>query len=85
MMKARSKRRIFRRKIDLNLVSIQESDDIKQGDIDYFVGENEYLREDIEYLVEVFEEAKEYGSILEVKPIDFNRLEEWLEEIREKF
>ena len=85
MMKARSKsRRIFRRKIDLNLVSIQESDDIKQGDIDYFVGENEHLREDIEYLVEVFKEAKEYGSILEVKPIDFNRLEERLEEIRDE-
>ncbi|NMB27655.1 MAG: BREX-1 system adenine-specific DNA-methyltransferase PglX [Tissierellia bacterium] len=85
MMKARSKsRRIFRRKIDLNLVSIQESDDIKQGDIDYFVGENEYLREDIEYLVEVFKEAKEYGSILEVKPIDFDRLEERLEEIRDE-
>lgn len=85
MMKARSKnRRIFRRKVNLNLVSIQESNDILKETVNYFAGEDKELRNDIEYLVETFEDAKEYGSILEVKPIGFNRLEERIEEIKEE-
>lgn len=85
MMKARSKnRRIFRRKLDLNLVSIQESNDISKETINYFAGEDEELKKDVEYLIEVFEDAKEYGSILEVKPINFDKIEERLEEIEEK-
>lgn len=85
MMKARSKnRRIFRRKIDLNLVSIQESNDISKETINYFAGEDEELKKDVEYLIEVFEDAKEYGSILEVKPVDFDKIEERLEEIEEE-
>lgn len=85
MMKARSKnRRIFRRKLDLNLVSIQESNDISKETINYFAGEDEELKKDVEYLIEVFEDAKEYGSILEVKPVDFDKIEERLEEIEEE-
>lgn len=85
MMKARSKnRRIFRRKVNLNLVSIQESNDISKETVNYFEGEDKELRNDIEYLVETFEDAKEYGSILEVKPIDFDRLEERIEEIKKE-
>jgi hypothetical protein len=39
-------------------------------------------REDVEYLINVFHDAKEYGSILDVKPIDFDAIERRLEEIR---
>src|SRR5699024_8094074 len=36
----------------------------------------------ITYLIDVFNDAKEYGSILEVKPIDFEAVEKKIEEIK---
>lgn len=89
MMKARSKsRRIFREKVNLNICAIQESNGFPREAIDYFVNhdeteiEKQKLRGDVEYLINVFNDAKEYGSILEVKPIDFDAIERRLEEIR---
>lgn len=97
MMKARSyNRRIFREKIDLNICSIQESNDINgqltvdsgqfKGLVEYFCGGqgtvSEHLKDNFEYLINVFNDAKEYGSILEVKEIDFDAIERRLEEIR---
>jgi type II restriction/modification system DNA methylase subunit YeeA len=89
LMKARSKnRRIFRHKPKMNLCSIQESNDIPKEAIEYLVSvketelEKHFHREDVEYLIEVFHDAKEYGSILDVKKIDFDTLEKRIEEIR---
>ncbi|WP_406543158.1 BREX-1 system adenine-specific DNA-methyltransferase PglX [Clostridium ljungdahlii] len=83
MMKARSySRRIFRKKIDLNVCSIQESNGFSKEAIDFFASGNELLKEDVEYLINVFDDAKEYGSILEVKGIDFDVIERRVEEIR---
>ncbi|WP_342590184.1 BREX-1 system adenine-specific DNA-methyltransferase PglX [Clostridium muellerianum] len=114
IMKARHyNRRLFREiervDLELNLCSIQESNEITKEAIDYFVGVdsgqkivdskkikedvlqevamdtvkvgNDTLREDIEYLVEVFTDAKEYGSILEVKKVNFKALKQRLMEI----
>ncbi|MRN24715.1 BREX-1 system adenine-specific DNA-methyltransferase PglX [Romboutsia ilealis] len=88
MMKARSySRRIFRdierNPISLNVCSIQESNGLTKEDIEYFANGDESLKKDIEYLVEVFTDAKEYGSILEVKEVDFDRIERRLKEIEE--
>lgn len=89
MMKARSySRRLFRRvdidnPIKINVCSIQESNGITKEDIEYFANGNEELEKDIEYLVEVFTDAKEYGSILEVNAVDFERIENRLAEIEE--
>jgi type II restriction/modification system DNA methylase subunit YeeA len=89
LMKARSKnRRIFRNKPKMNLCSIQESNDIPKEAIEYLVSpketelEKQLNREDVEYLIEVFHDAKEYGSILELREIDFDTLEKRIEEIR---
>jgi type II restriction/modification system DNA methylase subunit YeeA len=96
MMKARSKsRRIFREKIDVNVCSIQESNGLVDSGkavdsgqwVEYFVqgaaeSERVKLKADIEYLINVFHDAKEYGSVLEVKPIDFDVIERRVEEIR---
>ena len=89
MMKARSKsRRIFRENININVCAIQESNGFPKEAIDYLVNpeeteiEKRIHREDVEYLINVFYDAKEYGSILEVKPIDFDAIERRLEEIR---
>lgn len=97
MMKARSKsRRIFRERVNLNICAIQESNDFPGEAADYLrnlnynTGETETglekraHREDeeIEYLINTFCDAREYGSILEVKPIDFDAVERRLDEIR---
>lgn len=89
MMKARSKnRRIFREKIELNLCSIQESNGFPKEAIDLLVNrkdtelEKVVHRKDAEYLIEVFHDAKEYGSILEVKDINLNGLLQRIKEIR---
>lgn len=82
-MKARSKnRRIFRREINLNVCSIQESNGIEKEAIEFFADGDEKLKEDVDYLVHVFEDAKEYGSILNVEKVDFDSIEERLEEIK---
>ena len=72
IMKARGyNRRLFREiereELELNLCSIQESNGITKEVKEYFANGNQELREDIEYLANVFTDAKEYGSILEVR------------------
>lgn len=88
MMKARSKnRRIFKEKLDLNICSIQESNGVSKEAIDLLVNPNEAVngtqvkREDVEYLIDIFKDAKGFGSILDVKPIHFDAIEKRLEEI----
>ncbi len=89
MMKARSySRRLFRKvdennPIKINVYSIQESNGITKEDIEYFINGDKELKKDIEYLVEVFTDAKEYGSILKVKEVNFQRIENRLVEIDE--
>jgi hypothetical protein len=73
IMKARQKdSRIFEKEIDLNIVSIQESNIINQEAIDLLVDNIEkqkyknYLEKDLKYLVDLFQDAKNYGSILKI-------------------
>jgi len=83
MMKARSyNRRIFRRPLELNICSIQESNGISQEAIDYFVGDL-LNKDEVEYLVDVFKDAKEYGAILNVKSIDVEAITRRMTEILE--
>lgn len=91
IMKARHyNRRLFREiereHLELNLCSIQESNALGREEIDYFCTlgkgmDNSELREAMEYLCEVFTDAKEYGSILEVKKINFDILKDRLLEL----
>ena len=87
IMKARSySRRLFRdmerNPIELNVCSIQESNGINSEDIEYLSGGDEALKKDIEYLVDVFTDAKEYGSIVEVKNINFLSIYYKIEELK---
>ncbi len=92
IMKARHyNRRLFREiereHLGLNVCSIQESNSIGKEAIDYFCEhttmDSEQLRNDVEYLIEVFNDAKEYGSILEVNNVNFDALRQRLFEIEE--
>ena len=73
MMKARQKdSRIFEKEVDLHIVSIQESNIINQEAIDLLLDNIEeskyknYLENDLKYLVNLFQDAKNYGSILKI-------------------
>ncbi len=91
MMKARAySRRILNEGIRPHLCAIQESNGIpKQEVMDIFdrLAEgplwSNKLRNEVEYLIDVFRDAKEYGSILEIMPIDFEGIEAAIQVIRD--
>ena len=58
---------------DLNIMSIQESNNIKNMNLDFVKSSEE--REQAEYLLNTFENAKEIGSLLIVKDNDYTNLE----------
>jgi type II restriction/modification system DNA methylase subunit YeeA len=88
MMKARSKsRRILNQirdeNLNLNLCAIHESNGISMDALQFFLrGADVNLKTDVEYLVKVFYDAKEYGAILDVKDFDFKSIERRLAEIK---
>ena len=75
IMKARGyNRRLFREiekeALEINLCSIQESNTIGKEVVEYFITDNKHLKDDFEYIVEIFNDSKVYGSILSVKEIN---------------
>ncbi|SDK39637.1 BREX-1 system adenine-specific DNA-methyltransferase PglX [Natronincola ferrireducens] len=84
MMQARSKTPdIFDKKVSLNIYAIQESIDISQEAMDFFIAPQKDLKDEVQYLMDIFQNAKEYGAMLEVKKINFDAIEGRIEEIRE--
>jgi len=82
MMKGRKyNRRILKSRITTNLCGIQESNTIKPEIADFIVQGDQSLQKDVKTLLDVFIDAKEYGSILEVKPLDFDALNNRVKEI----
>lgn len=75
MMKARQyDRRFFSRNIQPHVYSVQESKGITSDIISAFAGENKRVEDDINYLLGTFENAKEYGSIIEIDEIDYDSI-----------
>jgi Eco57I restriction endonuclease. len=82
MMKAREKsRRIFGQGIKLNISAIQESNWMTDEIIEVLVDkkalelDQSRQRETLKYIRDTFKDAKEYGSILDVKPLDLDFLD----------
>ena len=85
MMKARQyDRRLLTRGIQPNVYAIHESNHIPSMAIEYFHQGDARLKTDIERLMTAMRDAKEYGSILNVAPVDFARLYIRFEEIRDE-
>ena len=83
MMKARQyDRRLLTRGIQPNIYSIRESNGIQAMTIEYFHKNDPKLKSDIERIVTEMRDAKEYGSILNITPIDFAGLYARFDEIR---
>ena len=83
MMKARQyDRRLLTRGIQPNIYSIRESNGIQAMTIEYFHNNDPKLKADIESIVTEMRDAKEYGSILNITPVDFAGLYARFDEIR---
>ena len=83
MMKARQyDRRLLTRGIQPNIFSIRESNGIQAMTIEYFHKNDPKLKADIESIVTEMRDAKEYGSILNITPVDFTGLYARFDEIR---
>lgn len=89
MMKGRSKtRRFFNDPVNVNIISIKESNGFPKDAIKYFLSsrslgmEKQVVENDLEYLIDVFHDAKEYGSILRVNKVNFDLIERRLGELR---
>ena len=83
MMKARKyDRRLLTRGIQPNIFSIRESNGIQTRTVEYFHRNDPKLKADIESIVAKMRDAKEYGSILNIKPVDFAGLYARFDEIR---
>ena len=75
MMKAREyDRRFFSRGIQPNVYDVPESNDVDLFSVDYFCGNDSELRKDIIAIIDVLKDAKEYGSILHIPPINFKKI-----------
>lgn len=77
MMKARQyDRRFFTRGIQPQIYEIMESNNADKSSIDYFCGNDAVIKNDVEVLLETLKDAKEYGSILQMPEVDFEKIYE---------
>lgn len=83
MMKAcQYDRRFLARGIQPHVYAIMESNHFDPNMIDFFTDGRKELKAAINSLVSDLHDAKEYGSILDVKPVDFTALYARFDEIR---
>lgn len=83
MMKARQyDRRIFSRGIQPHVYAIAESNDIDAYTRDYFTNNDTTLKTALDSIMDDMRDAKEYGSILTVAPVDFATLYARVEEVQ---
>ncbi len=83
MMKARQyDRRIFSRGIQPHVYAIAESNDIDAYTRDYFANNDPKLKAALDSIIQDLHDAKEYGSILTVAPVDFAALYARMDEVQ---
>ena len=85
LMKARKyDRKILKKGIVPNVYAIQESGNIPDDIIKFIQKNDSTIVNDVIYLKEIFESGKEFGSLIQVKNIDWNNLKQSLQNILEK-
>ena len=84
MMKARQyDRRFFSRQIQPNVYAIQESNGVDRYALDYFCNGDSKLKVAMDIIIKEMHDAKEYGSILNITPVDFPALYARFDEVRD--
>ena len=66
-----------------HVYAIEESNDIDPHAIEYFVNRDQALKASMDSIIKDLHDAKEYGSILNVTPVDFDALYARVEEIKQ--
>lgn len=75
IMKARQyDRRFFTRGIQPQIYEIIESNNADKSSIEYFCGNDSEIKKDITSLLDTLKDAKEYGSILQMPEVDFDKI-----------
>ena len=83
LMKARKyNRRILTKNISPLLCSIEETNSISEDFIEKLVSQDRTIENDLKYLYNSFKDAKEFGSILEIKSLDFNKIIKLLNDLK---
>lgn len=84
MMKARQyDRRFFSRQIQPNVYAIQESNGIDRYALEYFCNGDTKLKAAMDSIIKEMHDAKEYGSILNITPVDFATFYTRFDEVRD--
>ncbi len=82
MMKAREYyKRIFSKKLELNICYTRESNDINKEIIDFISNGNNRIKEELDLIYNSFLDAREYGSLIEAPKIDYDEIKNRLSEI----
>ena len=77
MMKARQyDRRFFSRGIQPRIYEIMESNTVDTASVEHFCGNDTSLKKNVDALLDALKDAKEYGSILQIPAVDFERINE---------
>lgn len=85
MMKARQyDRRFFTRGIHPKIYEIVESNNVDKSSVNYFCGNDQLLKNDVDTILNAMSNAKEYGSIIQVPKVDFERINKRISEINEE-
>ena len=75
LMKARKyNRRILTKGISPLLCSIEETNSISKEFIEELISQDRTIEDSLNYLISSFKNGKEFGSILTIKPIDFEKI-----------
>lgn len=83
MMKAMQyDKRFLKRGIQPHFYEIKESNHVDLFTVDYFANGNGKLKHDIQSIINDTRDAKEYGSIIQINPVDFDALFARFDEIR---
>ena len=84
MMKARQyDRRFFSRQIQPNVYAIHESNNVDRYALEYFCNGDTKLKAAMDSIIKEMHDAKEYGSILNITPVDFAALYARFDEVRD--
>lgn len=62
---------LFNKKLDINIVSIKESNNVNENSL---ISLSDNSKRTLEYLIYLFRDAKEYGSILKIKRYNYDSL-----------
>ena len=85
MMKARQyDRRLLTRGVQPHVYAIVESNGLDSSSVEYFTNNDPKLKANIERIITEMRDAKEYGSILNITPVDFAGLYARFDEIRKE-